>query len=123
MVIKGAQILTDAPQVVVAPLLARQRRELHSPQPVDPATCVALAALPCSLQPHSPHPLSIEHRQRDPRNLTQRPAVRFQSRHCAHALDSRDEELRQRTGLRPVREFAAALPPTQRLGEMDATSV
>ena len=41
-----------------------------------------------------PQSLSIEHRQRNPRNLTQRPAVRFQSRHCAHALDRRDEELR-----------------------------
>ena len=39
-------------------------------------------------------PLSIDHRERDPRNLTEGPAVRLEPSHGPHALDRRDKELR-----------------------------
>src|ERR1700687_5089390 len=61
--------------------------------------------------------LPIEYSQGDPRNLPEGAAVRLEPRHGPHALDRCDKEFRQRARIGLPSKFAAALPPTQRLGE------
>src|ERR1700676_4838560 len=61
--------------------------------------------------------LSIEHRERNPRNLTQGAAVRLEPRHSPHALDRCDKEFRQRARIALRSKLAAALPASQRIGK------